>query len=418
MEQETQVAIAKKLVAALRTEDELQKLLGEGSELAPLVRRVFSTLLERDFPEFNTPEHSKVLTRIYKEAGSWGPLSAYLADQSVTEIMVNGPGELHIERGGRIEEVSESFLCAETLSFLIERIFTPLGKHLDAVTPYADGRLPDGSRVNAVVGPVAIKGPVLTIRKFSSLPTSERFFLSSGTLTEDSIEFLSACIRGRVNLVVSGGTGCGKTTLLNFLAGFIPGHERIITIEDTAELRLAQRHVVPLEARPSSPQLPEISIRDLVVNSLRMRPDRIVVGECRSKEALDMLQAMNTGHEGSLTTIHANSVRDALNRLETLVLLAGVDLPALSIRRQIASAIHVVIQMQRLEDGSRRVVQISELTGMEREVLLTGDIFALEKTEGPRPPRLVPTGVVPNLAEKMRRRGQGLDLSLFQPRSS
>ncbi|MFH1726962.1 MAG: CpaF family protein [Pseudomonadota bacterium] len=374
----------------------------------------FIKFIKEEFPEVDIDSNQNDIKRIFKDITSWGPISKFLNDENVTEIMINGPDIIYVEKAGKLQKTDAKFLCTETLDFLIERILLPLGKRVNEDVAFADARLKDGSRVNIIIPPLAVKGPNVTIRKFSSLPTNEDFFLESKTLSMEAIEFLKICVAQKQNIVISGGTGSGKTTLLNFLSSFIPDDDRIVTVEDTAELKLAQSHVVPLEGRAANPHgKSEVSIRDLVINSLRMRPDRIVVGECRGKEAIDMLQAMNTGHDGSLTTIHANSIRDTFSRIETMVLTAGIDIPILSIRKQIASAINVLIQISRMADGSRRVTRISEITGMENEVVLTSDIFNLEKDKKGKQ-SLISTGLVPVFYDNMRRKGIDLNLAIFE----
>jgi len=316
------------------------------------------------------------MAEYYRQLGPLGPI---LTDESVTEIMVNGPDVICVEQGGRLIKSSLKFDDEQQLLDVITFIVHSIGRKIDDEQPLCDARLADGSRVNAVIPPLALDGPLLTIRKFSTDPLRIQDLIRFGTLSDEAAGFLEACVLAKCNIIVSGGTGTGKTTLLNVLSGFIPDDERIVTIEDAAELQLKQWHVVRLESRPGGPSgKGRVAIRDLVVNSLRMRPDRIVVGECRSGEALDMLQAMNTGHDGSLTTLHSNSPRDALARLETLVLMAGMDLPLSAIRQQIASALNVIVQLNRLRDGSRRVTAVTEIVGMEGEKIVMQDIFTFQ----------------------------------------
>jgi pilus assembly protein CpaF len=318
---------------------------------------------------------------ILDEVTGYGPIQLLLDDPNITEIMVNGPGKVYVEKKGLLERTNVVFEDNLQILKIIDRIVSPLGRHIDADSPMVDARLPDGSRVNAIVPPCAIDGASLTIRKFSKEKLKIGQLLESNSLTQAMAEFLRACVLGRLNIVISGGTGSGKTTFLNVLSGFIPEEERIVTIEDSAELQLQQDHVVRLETKLASVEgHGAVSVRELVRNSLRMRPDRIVVGECRGGEALDMLQAMNTGHDGSLTTIHANSPRDALSRLETLVLMAGMDLPLRIVRQQISSAVDVVIQMSRLRDGARKITAVAEVAGMEGEVIVLSDIFKFNQT--------------------------------------
>ncbi len=312
-----------------------------------------------------------------------GPLEPLLQNEEVTEIMVNGPRQVYVEKKGMLEKTNLHFLDDQQLRTVIERILAPIGRRIDESQPYVDGRLLDGSRINAVIPPLSLDGPVLTIRKFSKRKLNVEDLVKFGSLTGEGASFLGACVKAKKNIVVSGGTGSGKTTLLNILSNFIPSHERIVTIEDSAELQLTQDHVVRLESRPSNLEgKGQVTIRDLVINALRMRPDRIVVGECRGGEALDMLQAMNTGHDGSLTTAHANSPRDVLSRLETMCLFTGLDLPLKAIREQIARAVHLIVQQNRLPNGKRSVTQISQVQGMEGDIIITQDLFKSEEGQG------------------------------------
>jgi len=357
---------------------------------------------------------------IYDEAVRLGPLEDFLADDSITEIMVNGPGQVFVERNGRIELTGQTFMDDESVLGVIERIVAPIGRRIDESQPYVDARLPDGSRVNAIIAPLSLIGPCITIRKFSKRALTTDDFIAFGTWTRNAAEFLRLCVIMRKNIVVAGGTGSGKTTLLNVLSGFIPPTDRIITIEDAAELRLVQPHVIRLEARPPNIEgRGAITIRDLVRNALRMRPDRIIVGECRGGEALDMLQAMNTGHDGSLTTIHANSPRDVISRLETMVLMSGLELPSRAIREQIASAIDLVVHESRLSDGSRKVTCISEVVGLEGLQVVMQDLFEFKQTgvdeKGKVLGRFMPTGAVPTFFEHIKSRGLHLDPAIFDP---
>jgi pilus assembly protein CpaF len=362
-----------------------------------------------------------LIKELYDEAVGLGPLEDLLADSTVTEIMVNGPSRVYVERNGKIELTDRTFLDEKSVTAVIERIVSPLGRRIDESQPYVDARLKDGSRVNAIIHPLSLSGPCITIRKFSKIPLTDNDFISLGTWSQAMRDFVRACVMARKNIIVSGGTGSGKTTLLNVLGGFIPVRERIITIEDAAELQLKQPHVISLESRaPNIEGRGAIEIRDLVRNSLRMRPDRIVVGECRGGEALDMLQAMNTGHDGSLTTLHANSPRDALARLETLVLMAGMDLPLRAIREQIASAVDVVIHESRFSDGTRKVTHISEVVGLEGDRTTMQDIFVFTQKgvekQGRVTGQFVPTGSVPTFMDEVAARGVSIDLSLFDPK--
>ena len=344
------------------------------------------------------PMPSSDLTRL-------GPLAQLLSNSQVTEIMVMGAHDIYAEVGGRIILTPLSFESDEELMGVIRYIVESVGRHVDAANPVCDARLADGSRVHVAIPPVAVDGPLVNIRRFVRGPLDMADLIRLGSCSESAFGFLKACVMARANIVISGGTGSGKTTLLNVLSGYIPLDERIVTIEDAAELQLRQRHVARLEARPAGPDGKEVTIRDLVISSLRMRPDRLVVGEVRGPEALDMLQAMNTGHDGSMTTLHANKPRDALSRIETLVLMAGYDLPLRAIRAQITSAINVVVHLERLRDGSRKVVQISEVTGMEEDVITMQDVFRFIRSgvdeEGHVIGRFAPTGIRPRMLERL-----------------
>ena len=357
---------------------------------------------------------------VFNEALRLGPLEELLADDTVTEIMVNGPHRVYVERGGKIQLTDLQFLDDASVMAIIERIVSPIGRRIDESQPYVDARLADGSRVNAIIPPLALSGPTVTIRKFAKKTLTVEDFIRFGTWSRNAAEFMKACVIMRKNIIVAGGTGSGKTTLLNLLSGFIPHDERIVTVEDAAELRLVQPHVVRLEARPPNIEgRGAVTIRDLVKNCLRMRPDRIIVGECRGGEALDMLQAMNTGHDGSLTTVHANSPRDVISRLETMVLMSGMELPSRAIREQIASAVDVIIHESRLSDGSRKVVAISEVTGLEGQNVVMQDIFTFRQSGVDERGRVQgvfrPTGAVPTFYEHLRSRGLSLDPAMFDP---
>jgi pilus assembly protein CpaF len=331
--------------------------------------------------------------------------------------MVNGPKNIYIERKGKLHRVPVTFESNEHLMRIIDRIVAPLGRRIDESSPYVDARLQDGSRVNAVIPPISLIGPVLTIRKFSKNPITVEQMIQFGSISNESVQFLKACVEARLNIVISGGTGSGKTTLLNVLSSFIPSDERILTIENAAELQLRQEHVVTLESRPPNIEgRGEITIRDLVINALRMRPERIIVGECRGGETLDMLQAMNTGHDGSMTTAHANSPRDAISRIETMCLMAGMDLPIRAIREQIAGAVDVICQQERMRDGTRKVTAITEVSGMEGDVITMTDIFVFEATgmeNGRIVGRLRPTGLRPKFMDKIEAAGIHLPPSIF-----
>ncbi|HCY06789.1 MAG TPA: type II secretion system protein E [Erysipelotrichaceae bacterium] len=356
------------------------------------------------------PIKNKLVTEIFDETIGLGPLESLLKNDEITEIMVNGPRQVYIERNGKIELSSVAFRDDNHVLNIIDRIISPLGRRCDESTPMVDARLADGSRVNAIIPPVSLVGPTITIRKFSKTPLEISDLIKFNSLSHQMSNFLEACVKGKANIMVFGGTGSGKTTLLNTLSGFIPSNERIVTIEDAAELQLKQPHVVTLESRPPNVEgSGEITIRDLVRNSLRMRPDRIVVGEVRSGEALDMLQAMNTGHDGSLTTAHANSSRDLLSRLETMVLMAGMGLPSRAIREQISSAFNIIVHQSRLRDGSRKVVGISEVMGMEGDTIILQDIFVFEQegfdATGSIRGKFVPTGIRPRILERIHQEG-------------
>jgi pilus assembly protein CpaF len=385
------------------------------------VRRTIQGLFEQILTEENIvlsrPERARLFEQIAAEILGFGPLQSLLEDDTITEIMVNGPKNIYIERKGKIHRVPITFESNEHVMRIIDRIVAPLGRRIDESSPYVDARLPDGSRVNAVIPPISLVGPVLTIRKFSKNPITVDQMVQFGSISAESVQFLKACVEARLNILISGGTGSGKTTLLNVLSSFIPGDERILTIENAAELQLRQEHVVTLESRPPNIEgRGEITIRDLVINALRMRPERIIVGECRGGETLDMLQAMNTGHDGSMTTAHANSPRDALSRIETMCLMAGMDLPIRAIREQVASAVDLIVQQERMRDGTRKVTTIAEVSGMEGEVITMTDIFVFEQsgTENGRiVGRLRPTGLRPKFMDRIEAAGIQLPPSIF-----
>ncbi|MBK6794365.1 MAG: CpaF family protein [Anaerolineales bacterium] len=385
------------------------------------VRRTIQSLFEQILTEENIvlsrPERARLFEQISAEILGFGPLQSLLEDDTITEIMVNGPKNVYIERKGKVHRVPITFESNEHVMRIIDRIVAPLGRRIDESSPYVDARLPDGSRVNAVIPPISLVGPVLTIRKFSKNPITVDQMIQFGSVSAESVQFLKACVEARLNVIISGGTGSGKTTLLNVLSSFIPSDERIITIENAAELQLRQEHVVTLESRPANIEgRGEITIRDLVMNSLRMRPERIIVGECRGGETLDMLQAMNTGHDGSMTTAHANTPRDALSRIETMCLMAGMDLPIRAIREQVASAVDLICQQERMRDGTRKVTTITEVSGMEGDVITMTDIFVFEQTgteNGRIIGRLRPTGLRPKFMDKIEAAGIHLPPSIF-----
>ncbi len=385
------------------------------------VRRQIEELFESILVEMNIvlsrPERRRLFEQIVAEILGLGPIEPLLSDDTITEVMVNGAKNIFVERAGKIHREPASFESDDHLMRIIDRIVAPLGRRIDESSPYVDARLNDGSRVNAVIPPISLVGPVLTIRKFARNPISVEQLIESGTITAESIEFMKATVIARVNMVISGGTGSGKTTLLNVLSQYIPSDERIVTIENAAELQLRQEHVVTLESRPPNIEgRGEVTIKDLVVNSLRMRPDRIIVGEIRDEAALDMLQAMNTGHEGSMTTAHSNSPRDTLSRIETMTMMAGMDLPTRAIREQIASALELVCHLERMRDGTRKVTHITEIQGMEGDVITMTDLFVFEQTgleNGKVIGRLRPTGLRPKFMEKIEQSGIHLPASIF-----
>lgn len=361
----------------------------------------------------------KAANYVMDEIFGYGPITSLIEDPTITEIMVNGANDIFVERQGRIQKVENSFRDNNHIMNIIDKIISPLGRRIDESSPLVDARLPDGSRVNVIIPPLAVKGPTITIRKFATEPLQLADMLGFGTLNSDMAKLIEASVRGRMNIVVAGGTGSGKTTILNIISGFIPHTERIVTIEDAAELQLQQEHIVSLESRPANIEgKGEIGIRELVINSLRMRPDRIVVGEVRGGEALDMLQAMNTGHDGSLTTIHSNSPRDTLARLETMVMMSGMRLPSRAIREQVSSAIDLIVFCSRFTDGTRKITKISEIVGMESETILLQDLYVFRHDgfdEGGKVMgRHVPTGIVPTFLDKIKVYGESIPASVFE----
>jgi len=378
--------------------------LSNADEVRKTVEDTFNAVLESEAIVLTRVERMRLFEAISAEILGFGPIEPLLNDDSVSEIMVNGPNQVYVERNGRLVLTDVTFQDDDHVMRVIDRIVSPLGRRIDESSPMVDARLPDGSRINAIIPPISLVGPVLTIRKFARDPLTTDDLIRFGTMTPEMVVFLEACVKARLNIVVSGGTGSGKTTTLNLLSSFIPEDERIITIENAAELQLRQDHVVTLESRSANIEgRGEVSIRDLVINSLRMRPERIVVGECRGGEALDMLQAMNTGHDGSMTTAHSNSPRDTLARLETMVLMAGVDLPVRAIREQIASAVDLIVHQSRLKDGSRKITHVTEVQGMEGDVIVLQDIFEFEQTgmeNGRVVGRLKPTGIRPKFMHR------------------
>ncbi len=381
------------------------------------IEDLFGKVADEEGLALTRAERVRMLEQITDEILGLGPLEPLLRDATITEVMVNGPQQVYIEREGKLELTGVTFQNDEHVMKIIQRIIAPIGRRVDESSPMVDARLVDGSRVNAIIPPLSLVGPVVTIRKFAASPFTVEDLIRFGTATSEMFEFLEACVKARLNCFVSGGTGSGKTTTLNVLSSFIPDDERIVTIEDAAELQLRQEHVVTLEARPSNIEgKGAVPIRELVRNALRMRPDRIVVGEVRSGEALDMLQAMNTGHDGSMSTGHANSPRDMLARLETMVLMAGMDLPLRAIREQTASAVDLIVHQNRLKDGTRKIVSITEVQGMEGDVIVMQDVFVFEQTgvaEGKIQGRLKPTGIRPKFVEKFEAAGIHLPPNTF-----
>ncbi len=386
-------------------------------EVRRQIEEIFGRVVDEEGLALTRAERIRMLEQITDEIIGLGPLEPLLRDETITEIMVNGPRQVYIERSGRLELTNVVFQNDDHVMRIIDRIIAPIGRRIDESSPMVDARLTDGSRVNAIIPPLSLIGPVITIRKFSSSPFTVDDLIRFGTATPEMFDFLRACVEARLNIFVSGGTGSGKTTTLNVLSSFIPADERIVTVEDAAELQLRQEHVVTLESRPPNIEgKGAVAIRELVRNALRMRPDRIIVGECRGGEALDMLQAMNTGHDGSMSTGHANSPRDMLARLETMVLMAGVDLPLRAIREQVSSAVDLIVHQSRMKDGSRRIEYITEVQAMEGDVIVMQDVFLFEQTgieDGKIQGRLRATGIRPKFVEKFEVMGIHLPRGLF-----
>ncbi len=421
--QDTIHTIHREVIKEMDTE--FLKLQGEeGQENAERIRqeirKIAEMVLDKETAVILRGERDKIIARVIDEVLGYGPISPLLNDEDVSEVMVNGPSQVYVERKGKIEMVPVVFRDDDHVLNVIEKIISPLGRRVDESMPMVDARLPDGSRVNAIIPPLALNGPTITIRKFAADLLGIDDLVRFGSLSPAMARFLEAAVKGRMNIVVSGGTGAGKTSTLNVLSSFIPTGERIITIEDAAELKLDQEHVVSLETRPPNIEgRGAIAIRDLVRNSLRMRPDRIVVGEVRGGEALDMLQAMNTGHDGSLTTGHSNSPRDMISRMETMVLMAGMDLPIRAIREQISSALDLIVHQSRLKDGSRKITHITEVLGMEGEVVVLQDIFIFEQTgvdsKGNILGRHRATGIRPKCLDQLITSGIVLPAGIFEP---
>lgn len=411
--QDLKTRVQNKLLAELDPTVDVSKVQEVRNTILDLYEQI---LAEENFVLSRT-EKSRLFEQIAAEILGLGPLQPLLEDDTITEIMVNGARNVFVERRGRIQRLPITFENDEHVMRILERIVSPLGRRIDESSPYVDARLHDGSRVNAVIPPISLVGPVITIRKFARSPITVDQLIQYESITPESIQFLDACVKARVNIVISGGTGSGKTTLLNVLSAFIPSDERVITIENAAELQLRQEHVITLESRPPNIEgRGEITIRNLVVNALRMRPDRIIVGEIRDEAALDMLQAMNTGHDGSMTTAHSNSPRDTISRIETMTMMAGMDLPVRAIREQVSSAIDLVVHQERLRDGTRKVVNITEVSGMEGDVITMTDIFIFEQQgydNGKVLGHLRPTGLRPKFIDKIEASGIHLPPSVF-----
>ncbi len=394
--------------------------VSEVEKVRGTIRDLFEQILTEESIVLSRQEKHRLFEQIAAEILGFGPLQPLLEDNDITEVMVNGAKSCYFEKAGKILRAPITFESDEHVMRIIDRIVAPLGRRIDESSPYVDARLPDGSRVNAVIPPISLIGPCLTIRKFSKDPFTVEQLIDFGSLTPSAVLFLEAAVKSRFNVIISGGTGSGKTTLLNVLSGFIPNDDRIITVENAAELQMRQDHVVTLESRPPNIEgRGEVTIRQLVINTLRMRPDRIIVGEIRGEESLDMLQAMNTGHDGSLTTAHSNSPRDTLSRVETMALMAGMDLPVRAIREQIASAIDLIVHQSRMQDGTRKVVNITEVIGMEGDVITMQDIFRFEQTaieDGKVLGELIPTGLRPKYMDKIEAHGIHLPPSIFSKR--
>ena len=406
--------IQARVIAELDQRQDLKNV----AEMRRQVEVIFDRVVADQHLALTRAERQRILDQTIDELSGLGPIQRLLRDDSVTDIMVNGPRQVYVERGGRLERTNIVFQNDAHLVRIIDRIIAPLGRRVDESTPMVDARLVDGSRINAIIPPLSLVGPVLSVRKFAAAPLTTEDLIRNGTATPQLFELLDACVRARLNIIISGGSASGKTTTLNIMSGFIPDDERIVTIEDSAELQLRQRHVVTLESRPANIEgKGKITIRDLVRNTLRMRPDRIIVGEVRSAEALDMLHAMNTGHDGSMSTGHANSPRDMLARLETMVLMAGMELPLRAIREQMASAIQLIVHQARMRDGTRKITNVSEVTGMEGDVVVTQDIFTFVQT-GLDDDRIVgelkPTGVRPKFTETFDVMGIDLPADVFE----
>ncbi len=400
--------------------DEIFKKDIKDAELKLKVHREIARLLEGNKNPVTAEEKRKIIEDLTNDIIGYGPIEEFLKDREVTEIMVNNASNIYIEKFGKLYPTKKTFLDEAHLLRIIDKIVSRIGRRIDEASPYVDARLPDGSRVNVIIHPLALNGPILTIRKFAADPFTIQDLVEMGTCSQKVATFLEACVRGRLNVISSGGTGTGKTTTLNVLSSFIPDDERIITIEDAAELQLNQNHVLRLESRPANIEgKGQVAIRDLVRNALRMRPDRIIVGEVRGGETLDMLQAMNTGHDGSLSTVHANTTRDVLSRLETMVLMAGLDLPVRAIREQIASAVDLIVHMNRLKDGSRRFIKITEVQGMEGDMITLQDLFVFDYSmgvdeKGKFRGTIKSTGLLPKFMNRLRDIGVEIPMEIFE----
>ena len=410
-EQELMLKLQKKIMYEAKGDQDVKSII-------PKIDSIAQKILETEEESFETVDTKKVVQDLINDVTGYGPINPLLLDPEITEVMVNGPYKVYVEKHGKIKLTTIKFRDNDQVMNVIDKIVSPLGRRIDESSPMVDARLPDGSRVNAIIPPLALNGPSITIRKFSKDPYTIENLIEFGTVTSDMAQFLDACVKAKLNVFISGGTGSGKTTTLNVLSGFIPNDERIVTIEDSAELQLSQDHVVSLEARPANMEgKGAVTIRNLVKNSLRMRPDRIVIGEVRGEEALDMLQAMNTGHDGSLATGHANSPRDMIARLETMVLMAGIELPIKAIRQQIAGGIDLIIQQSRLKDGTRKIVNITEVQDLEGDMVILQDIFAFNQKgidkSGKVIGKMAATGIRPKFYDRLEISGIQVPASIF-----
>lgn len=410
-EQEYKLKLQKIIINEAKKDDAVENII-------PKIDSIAQKIIETEDNSFKTVDTKKVVEELINDVTGFGPINPLLLDEAITEVMVNGPNMVYVEKNGKITLTDVRFRDNEQIMNVIDKIVSPLGRRIDESSPMVDARLPDGSRVNIIIPPLALNGPTITIRKFAKEPYTIQNLIEFGTISADMAKFLDACVKARLNVLISGGTGSGKTTTLNVLSAFIPDDERIVTIEDAAELQLSQQHVISLESRQANVEgKGAISIRDLVKNSLRMRPDRIVIGEVRGGEALDMLQAMNTGHDGSITTGHANSPRDMISRLETMVLMAGLELPIKAIRQQIAGGIDLIVQQSRLKDGTRKIINITEVQDLEGDVIVLQDIFAFNQTgvdkSGKVIGKMTPTGIRPKFYERLETSGIEVPASIF-----